>query len=123
MLNADSSTLNSERRPEQDAPPIRPRVAFRRILSTHDDAGADALGNTFLQLLDEVARLGRPAAEPEQGRRGRLRTNESNASTRSSPPGVPRSAKNFENVSRICTVLAFAVDGAQALSDLTEISS
>ena len=50
MLNADSSTLNSESDDQsRNAAPIRPReVAFRRILSTPlTMLDTDALGNTF----------------------------------------------------------------------------
>src|SRR4026208_642480 len=119
MLNADSSTLKSESEVQPtNRAPITPSVAALscterttlRMPSTELDG--NALFSSVTRKLDSSARPAKPSRARARKRSG---TKESSAKYAIiAARCVPRSAKNFEKVSRICTVLASGADGRRA---------
>src|SRR5919201_299450 len=137
MLKADSRTLKNESDVQSSAaPPMMPRVAaFRRteftrvtILTIGTPGSACRIWRT--RNVDSSARPVRPRSDNARNVSG---TNESSAKYATiAARCVPRSAKNFctrvrfrtrTGRSMACVSVSPAMAAAQALADLTEISS
>src|SRR2546421_396642 len=135
MLNADSSTLKKESDVQRSAtPPIAPSVAasFRTALTSSTIRLIGTPGSVFrissTRKLDSSARPVSPSSESARKVKG---TNESNAKYAIiAARCVPRSAKNFSTrrrfrlrTRRSIPVRLSRMDAAQAIADLTEVSS
>src|SRR5919206_1297274 len=137
MLNADSRTLKNESEVQRSAaPPMMPRVAalwrteFTRLTMREIGTPGSACLIWRTRKVDSSARPLKPSRDRARKVSG---TNESSAKYATiAARCVPRSAKNFctrvrfrtrTALSMACVSVSLAMDAAQALADLTEISS
>src|SRR5262245_40061568 len=130
MLNADSSTLNSESevQPTKTAP-ITPSVAAlscterTTLTMPSTELCGKALFSSWTRKLDSSARPAKPRPASARKSSG---TNERSAKYAIiAARCVPRSAKNFVKTSRMVreASLSAMTDGKSALDELKEISS